>query len=313
MLEFQNHNIPGELWLRSPNGDKQLASMLLNNIYAKYETLNPSVTSNLYGVVYGNDQAIYDTFYGELTSNQITRFDSFYDSIFIETKSGCIFEKIYTEDNLIKPFTVSDNFTAKHNVHPGFLSYDSYVDYWFDESNNRVFYVYLSNLKENKDFPDRFAFAVIVNIFDCNTGLIRTVMLWKVVLNLIAKDGWDPFNFIIEPPKLTFNSTTRTFNVSFLLKNENKQFGLISVNFKQSDTLQNGLYEIKEVNGHLPFFTIDPSRCEAYPFDPHGLSLYRVVTVASNKNDPAYNLKFVLLDYWNEYDEIFEAKYLDIE
>jgi len=312
MLNFQNHTTPGELWLRDPKGNKASAATLLSNVYNKYQTLNPSITSNLNGSVYLNDQQIYDTFYSELTSNQITRFDTFYDSLFIETKSGCIFEKIYVDKDVIKPFSVADNFTAKHNVNPGFLSYDSYVDYWFDESKNYVYFAYISNLNENKDFPLRFAFALIVNQFDCKTGLIRTIMLWKVILGFNSSINWDIFDYVLEAPKITFNSSTRTFNVSFLLKNIVRQFGLVSINFKQTDTVQQGTFEITEVNGHLPFFELDPTKCEAYPYDPRALSHYRVVTVASEKTDPAYNLKFITLVSYNP-DEELVANYLVVE
>jgi hypothetical protein len=310
MLNFQNNNIPGELWLRSPEGVKEPAPLLLQNVYAKYQTITPTLTSILKDSVYFGTSEVYNMFYNDLTSNRITRFDSFYDCIFVETQSGCIFEKIYTEDNQIKPFSVSDNFTAKHNVLPGFLSYDTYTDYWLDEASDSVYYAYISSLKENKDFANKFAFAVVVNVFDCKTGLIRTVMLWKVVLGIKYAADWDVFNYIIETPKITFNSSTRTFNISFLLKNTARQFGLISINFRELDTTQ-GAYEITEVNGHVPFFTIDPAKCEAYPYNPHDVSHYRVVTVSTDKNDPSYDLKFIKMVIVK--DRQLQAKYLIIE
>lgn len=312
MLNFQNHTIPGELWLRNPHGNKESATTLLSAVYNKYNTLNPTLTSTLFDSVYPREVDIYHSFYSELTSNQITRFDTFYDCIFIETKSGCIFEKIYIEEDAIKPFTFSDSLTPKHNVKAGFLSYDSYVDYWFDESSKSVFYAYISNLEENKSFPKRFAFALIVNNFDCETGLIKTVLLWKIVLGLKETKNWNIFDYVLETPKITFNSSTRTFNISFLLKNISRQFGVISINFKQTDSRFQGDYEITEVNGHLPFFTIDPALCEAYPYDPRAKSHYRVVTVATQPTDPAYNLKFIKLDSYNE-DRELVSNYLILE
>lgn len=295
MLKFQNHSIPGELWLRDIKGDIQTASNLLSAVYEKYYSLNPVLSSKNNSLVYARTPSLYDTFYKELTSNQITRFDVFYDSLFVETKSGCILEKIYVDGDQIKPFTIADSFTPKHNVKPKFLAYDTYVDYWFMETDNKVYFSYISCLEENKDFKDRFNFVLIVNEFNCETGLIQTVLFWKIILSYKASSDWNARDCTIEAPKLTFNPSTQTFNVSFLLKNTVKQFGLVSLNFKQTDLSMQGEYAITEVNAYLPFFVLDGANCMAYPYDPNAKKPYYVVTVAQKPTDPAYNLRFIIL------------------
>lgn len=300
MLHFQNNNIPGELWLRDLKGNKESATTLLSAVYEKYHSLNPILSSRNASLVYARTSTIYDTFYGELTSNQITRFDVFYDSVFIETKSGCIFEKIYLDKDQIKPFTIADCFTPKHDAKPKFLNFDTYVDYWFDDSNNKVYFTYIACLEENKDFPNRIAFVILVNEFDCETGLITTILFWKVILSFKNSSNWDIRNCVIENPKITFNSTTRTFNVSFLLKNSIKQFGLVSINFKKIDNPFKGDYAITEVNAYLPYFEMDGNACEAYPYDPNAKPPYYVVTAAKK---PSEDLRFILMT--NSSQDIF--------
>lgn len=295
MLKFQNHSIPGELWLRDIKGDKQTASSLLSSVYLKYYSLNPVLSNRNVFEVYNRTPNLYDSFYRDLTSNQITRFDVFYDSLFIETQSGCIFEKIYLDGDQIKPFTLADSLTIKHTAKPNFLAYDSGIDYWFNEVTNKVYYTYISNLDENKNFEDRFNFVILLNEFDCETGLIQTVLFWKVQIAYTDSINWDARDCIIEDPKITFNSTSQTFNISFLLKNTIKQFGLISINVKKSDLPTLGDYAITEVNAYLPYFKTDAANCEAYPYDPNAKKPYYVVSVAGEPSDPAFNLRFLIL------------------
>jgi hypothetical protein len=130
---------------------------------------------------------------------------------------------------------------------------------------------------------------------DCETGLIQTVLFWQVQIAYTNADNWNARDCTIEDPKITFNSSSQTFNVSFLLKNTVKQFGLVSINIKKSDLPTIGDYAITEVNAYLPYFTIDGANCEAYPYDPNAKKPYFVVSVAGDPQDVAYNRRFIIL------------------
>ena len=312
MLNYQNNSISGELWLRDANGEKQPANILLKEIFKKYQTLDLSLSSSTNLTMHPRNLSLYESFYSELTSNQIVKFDVFYDCFFLQTKSGCIFEKYYIENDLIKPFSIADTFTPKHNTRPGFLSFDTHVDYWFDETEKKVYFSYISNLEENKNFPLKFSFILIVNEFDCLTGNIKTVLFWKIEIPFSKSTRWDIFDFILESPKITFNDLTKTFNVSFLIKNLDKQFGIISINFNKSLGISSRRFSITEINGYVPFFDIIPYECRAYPFGPNELSNYRVLSVASDPNDPSYKIKFILSSFYNEDNELVN-NYLVLE
>jgi len=52
----------------------------------------------------------------------------------------------------------------------------------------------------------------------------------------------------LEPAKISYNLDTKTFNVSFICRGNNQEFGLISINLSKGQTL-----EIDEINCFLPF------------------------------------------------------------
>jgi hypothetical protein len=276
-MNTYNQNLTtGELWLRTLDGTKQPASVSLSGIYLKYAS-------------------VYPTFYNELTSNQIRRFDTFEDCIFIETQSGYIFEKVSLEDNSYKPFNTTNLYTPIYYKQTGSLVYGTSTDYWYDANSKKVYYAYILSLDENKNFSDRFSFVLIVNLFDCKTGSLQTVLFHRISLAFSSARNWSPFNAYIESPKITRNSDTGRYNISFLLKNETKEFGLISINLAESHSVYYDKYKVEEINSYLPYLAIDENRLEEGAYDPNIVQPYRVLTVSSflNKQDPAYRLRFI--------------------
>ena len=276
-MNTYNQNItPGELWVRTTDGNKVPASESLSSVYLKYAN-------------------VYPTFYGELTSNQIRRFDTFEDCFFIETESGYIFEKVFLEENSYKPFNSTNLYTPIYYKQPGSLVYGTSTDYWYDEKSKKVYYSYLLSLDENKNFTDRYSFVLIVNLFDCSTGSLQTVLFHRLSLAFSSARNWSPFNVYLESPKITLNSDTGRYNISFLIKNEAKEFGLISINLAENHSVIYDKYKVEEINSYLPYLVIDEARLEEGPYDPNIVQPYRVVTVSSvlDKRDPAYRLKFI--------------------
>lgn len=293
MNTYTNNRIPGELWVRDYKDNREIASKALSGVYSKYSQRYP-------------------TFFSELTSNQITRFDCFQDCVFVETKSGAILEKITIDGDQFKPFNMANLHVPKIELKPGYLTFNTYTDYWYDDNNGKVYYVYLIALEENKTFRFQYSFAIIMDEFDCSTGLTQTVLFDKAVLAFKDSRDWDLFNYVMENPKITYNKDTDKFNFSFLFKNKNRDFGLISINYQKRDAKERGHYVATEVNGHLPFFDLNIEECFIGPYDPSIIQSYRILTVATFKSDPAYRNRFILLRVENE-DMEFVDKYVVTE
>jgi hypothetical protein len=203
----------GEMWLRDPSGTIHPANSALSNFYSKYKTIN-------------------QTFYSELTSNQIKRFDFFYDVVFIETKSGHIFDKIEVVNDKIVPVNLDNRF----------LPY-SYSDYWLDESNKKIYNVINKIDSWSLSSVD---IGVMLEQFDIIRNSFNLKLYYQINLNF-NQNIYSNIP-IIEPPKITFNLDTDSFNVSFILRGPNKEFSLISTNIKKQQFL-----EISEINCYIPF------------------------------------------------------------
>jgi hypothetical protein len=228
MSTYYDKQIPGELWLRDLKNSVKPSHNVLSSIYLKY-------------------QEVHFPFFCELTANRISRFDVFYDSVFIETVYGCIFEKIYIENENILPFNQINLFNIKKTTT---------VDYWFDERKNKIFFTDLYYFYDITTPSDVFEFIFIFKVFDAKTGLIRTLILDNVTIKFISSINWDPTVLTIENPKITYNSDTKLFNVSFILRNSANTIGIISLNVLNSDEPR-----ITEVNGFLPYAIIDAKNC----------------------------------------------------
>lgn len=292
-MNFEQNNLTGELWLRDPSGKKNTANVVLSSIYEKYKTILP--------------------FYTELTNNNIRRFDVFYDTIFLETDSGFILEKIQTINDSITFFNNNNYFTPHVAPKPGYVTFNTRPGYWFDEKNNQIFYTIITPLEINKNFSSRFLFTVLVNIYNCNTGTINSVLF--DIVGILLKEipsAWDSFNCVVEDPVITFNPSSRQFNISFLIKDTERQMGIVSLNLKKGDAAYYDEYQITEINGHLPFFNIDEASCFNMAYDPAMALPFHIVTVAKNKKDPAYNEKYIRVTI-KDPDDNFIDKYLVLE
>jgi hypothetical protein len=229
-LYIQSQNT-GELWLRNSIGKIESANELLSAIYLKYSDIPES-----------------NSFYNELNSNQITRFDIFYDCIFIETKSGCFFEKIDVNENRsLIPYTKTYFFNSKKTTQ---------IDYWLNEYHQKVYFTDINFVTIS---GPTFTFDVSLKEFDCQSGNTTLKMNERVELHFSTVETWFDFVPVIENPKLTYNNDTKTFNISFVFRSKTGQFALLSLMIKSEET-----YKISKIDGIVPFATLDHNLSKNY-------------------------------------------------
>ena len=212
---YNDTNFTGELWLRDANNNVQEVGTVLSAVFLKYKDLYPD-------------------FYYDLNFNIITKFDVFYDSFYIQTPNGYIFEKVIFQDSKMIPYSLFD-----HRSPLG----SNNIDYWFDEINKKVYFCGFSEVEPVT--AKSISFSLFFKEFDINTNRIKEFYTKSIHLaldnstNLLSSYG------VKDDPKLTYNADTNIFNVSFLVKNDIKQNALISINLNQNNIL--------EVNSFIPF------------------------------------------------------------
>ena len=208
----------GELWLRFPTGTIQPAQQALSALYLKYEPID-------------------NIFYNDLKNNQLRRFDYFYDVIFIETQRGFIFDKMdKSDDNILKSANNDDRL---------FLTNAGYKfpDYWLDEKNKKI-YISCNRLKEWNSTSVKI--NVLISQFDIKNNIHGIKTSIDITLNTDYSGLYrEP---IVEPTKITYNPDTKCFNVSFVSRGNNKEFGLFSIDLKKGKTLK-----IEQVNCFVPY------------------------------------------------------------
>ena len=228
MSLYNQEQTSGKLWLRNVIGNIDSANNVLSAIYEKY-----------------SEETV---FYNQLINNEISRFDVFYDCIFIETESGCFFEKInvYEKFSLL-PLT-KFFFYIPRKTTP--------VDYWFDEVQNKVFFI---EIEYESIVNQSFKFKLYFYEFDLITGY--TTLKLKNRINLKFKNSpiWSNFTPEVEKPKLAYNPDTKNYNVSFVFRGKEREFALLSIMLrKQTD------FVITKIDGIASFLTLDPENSTFY-------------------------------------------------
>ena len=222
MNYYKNKNIIGNLWLRDYNNNVRPANQLLSAIYIKYKDVYPNM-------------------YYDLENNNIINFDTFYDSIYIKTSSGFFFEKIAIEDNIIYPYSEFD-FYFKNGIND--------IDYWFDERSKKVYFCGFDKLSGSN--VSKLIFSIYFKEFSITDAYVKTLLNKTVTLSLSSQTNLSNSNGITEDPKLTFNPASNTYNISFLIRNDINQAGLISINLKNINYL-----EIDRIDATIPFGNLD--------------------------------------------------------
>jgi hypothetical protein len=239
MSLYNQDQTTGKLWLRNVIGNIDSANNVLSAIYAKYSQETQ--------------------FYNELINNEIYRFDVFYDCIFIETESGCFFEKINVDENFsLLPYTKFFFYNTRKTTP---------VDYWFDEVQNKVFFI---EIQYESILNETFKFILYFYEFDLITGITNLKLKNRINLKLKNSPIWSNFTPEIEKPRLAYNIDTKNYNVSFVFRGKEKQFALLSIMLrKETDFI------ITKIDGIAPFITLDPENSTFYSIlenDPEAIS-----------------------------------------
>jgi hypothetical protein len=219
MSFYNDTNYNGQLWLRDVNNNVKEAPLILSSVFVKYEKNYPD-------------------FYYDLSYNVISKFEVFNDCIFVQTRNGYIFEKVTYSNEQIKPYSLFNYYNPIQSTN---------IDYYFNEKLNKVYFCGFNDL--TTPLSGSIRFSLFFKEFDLQTGQItknfdKTITFpFITVNNLISSDG------IKEDPKLAYNLDTNIFNVSFLVKNDVFETGLISLNFNEND--------ITEINIFAPYGEID--------------------------------------------------------
>jgi len=240
---YRDQDFLGTVWLKNKKNEKLTFQEAASSILEKYRYKEP-------------------TFFNEITSKEIKKFDVFYDSFYLQTPSGFIFEKYISTEFEIKPFSYFSNFQS--TIVPEY-----YVDYWFDEKKHKV-YIFES-LPTFPIIPDvenhgYVEFGFQFKVFDIKTNTIKKIIKEnEIKFWLSGCDTLKQSNGVYEQPLLTYNIDTNIFNASFLIKNDRNDVGIISLNFNET--------QILNVNTFIPFGIVQP--LEYTPPDViEGLTIY---------------------------------------
>ena len=224
MNKLIENQTSGEIWMRTPSGKILPSTDALSALNLKYSTINPN-------------------FHFELINNEIKRFDFFYNVIFIETATGYIFDKLTKSENILIPENNDDRLTLK-------VKMESNPDYWLDEINKKI---YVVDNKLNSWNSSSANLNITIKQFDITKNLYSTKLSYNLNLEYsnITKEP------ITEPCKISYNIDTKCFNVSFILRGNNDEFGLISTTLKKNQNLV-----IDSINCLLPYTTLQEMTSE---------------------------------------------------
>lgn len=196
----------GELFIRTVNGEIVPGHLFLKNIKNKY---------------FNQD------FNLELETSKILKFDSFLNSIFIETDSYFLIEKYYIDpsDNLPQPSNLYHNLFTKQFA---------LIDYWYEEKFKKIL---ISSLIKD---GESFLLTIIQNSLENG----QSIKILEENLNISGfPNEWDWSLVEIKSVKITYNTDSKMYNVSFLIKTLDR-WGLISVLLYEDPDLK-----IKESKG----------------------------------------------------------------
>lgn len=218
MSIFNDQTDDGNLWIRGIDNTIGTGSELLSAIIEKYKSINTG-------------------FYNNLIDNNIINIDMFYDCIFIETDIGYIIEKYYIDDNnKIKPLNNNNFLTLKRNTN---------TKYWFDEKTLKV---YFFDIVMNNQERNSLIFNFKLTEFDCKSGLLYLKLDELVYVALINALDWGIKVPVVEPPVVSYNEFTKTFNYSFIFRNNTLNIAIMSlmIDFKTE-------LELTDINAFIPF------------------------------------------------------------
>lgn len=164
-------------------------------------------------------------------SSKIKRFEMAYDTMFIETSTYLVIEKVAMEDG---EFTDPKTLTYS-------LSHDTGV---FDKITNRFKKgnnVYYAILRTTSDYVSSNNFKVYPEIYRFDLVNFRNDKVFPltqaVITDFFAISGGDIRYVSADSPTITYSSRNNLFSVSFLLKDQNNLLYLHEYDFDESPNI----------------------------------------------------------------------------
>lgn len=207
----------GPLYIRTSKNEIYEANQLLSSVYIKYSP--------------------YKNVYHDITNNNIEKMDVIYDTLYIKTSSGCFFEKIYSDNNNIFP----SNLTTSYYPLCTFP-----MDYWYSENKNKIYFIDVQDVYKNTigSHPlSSFKFLFNFGVYNCSIGSVENLYKYETSIYPLTGSEWVNNLYIMKDPKLTYNTDTNLFNISFILKNYKNQLGIVSINL-----INNKAFDVSELN-----------------------------------------------------------------
>ena len=96
-------------------------------------------------------------------------------------------------------------------------------------------------------YKDFIKIGYIIEVFDIKSSILDIKYYFNIKINFSSDYVYKELP-VMEPVKLTYNKSTKTFNLSHILRGANKEFGLISINVIKDQNLN-----INKYDALLPF------------------------------------------------------------
>lgn len=162
--------------------------------------------------------------YAQLTSS-ISRFEVAYDTLFIQTPSYFVIEKIkFDNGSILNPD--STNYTLAHNLST------------FDKLSNRFkidSFVYYAKLQTIDSTITSNDFIIYPEIYKFDLINFKNTKIFPSNINLITNEfsisGGNVRYTNVEPPILTYNNKNNIFNISFIAKDQNNFIAIHEYDF----------------------------------------------------------------------------------
>ena len=174
-----------------------------------------------------------ETKYGTSTfasiSSNVTHFDIVYDTFFIQTSSAIIIDKIkYVDSEFLNPKT-ANNIVSFNND-----TYNKITNRFKVDTN--VFFATMS--AKNTDSLSSFMVYPTIYKFDYNSHKLEEVFPRNYDINDFTAEFTLSGNVLyteLYTPRITYMNETNTFNISYILKDQNNVPAIGSINFEYTN------------------------------------------------------------------------------
>ena len=199
-----------------------------------YSTSEP-VSAALKGLVSKYSAAVQNQI-----NNELVDFDIIQNTIFLETKSNLIIDKIiHTDGKFIAPTTVNTFFSV--NSAKGI---ETFTNRFYIEETDKVYFARFKSIDTCEGIADNFK-AVYPEIYEYsivnNTSTkvypdgITDVSLSAFKLNVVNENIRNYTPDSIHTPKIAYNSRNDLFKVTYIVNDKNDFTHMVDVSFKMTD------------------------------------------------------------------------------